>query len=193
MSYARIEEVSDSDSDPSEAAISDFDDFDERDILKARPSQILPPAKPSEHLIDPAAIPQNIPQPFTANDGTQFQSTTDDSKYKDFQCLYPVYFDKNRSRAEGRRVGKENAVENPLAREIVAACGRLRLETLFEPAKIHPKDWSNPGRVKVKVKGANNPLVNNSESSLFPILTVFLLLYGFIKLINHDQNTTSTC
>jgi signal recognition particle subunit SRP19 len=176
MSHARIEEVSDSDSDPAEGDISDLDDFDEREILKARPSQVQPPTpKPSSHLIDPSAIPVQRQGPVTGHDGTQFQTTQDDSKYKDFQCLYPVYFDKNRSRAQGRRVGKENAVENPLAREIVAACGRLRLETLFEPAKLHPKDWSNPGRVKVKLKGSNNPLVNNSE------LPHVDIIYGSVK------------
>lgn len=163
MSHARIEEVSDSDSDPAEGNISDLDDFDEREILKARPSQVRPPTpNPSSHLIDPSTIPSQRQGPIVDHNGTQFQTTKDDSKYKDFQCLYPVYFDKNRSRAQGRRVGKENAVENPLAREIVMACGRLRLETLFEPTKLHPKDWGNPGRVKVKLKGSNNPLVKNS-------------------------------
>ncbi len=164
MSHAQIEEVSDSDSDPAEGDISNLDDFDEREILKARPSQVQAPTlKPSSHLIDPSTIPAQRQGAVTGNDGTQFQTTQDDSKYKNFQCLYPVYFDKNRSRAQGRRVGTEDAVENPLAREIVAACGRLRLETLFEPAKLHPKDWSNPGRIKVKLKGSNNPLVNNSK------------------------------
>jgi signal recognition particle subunit SRP19 len=172
MSHARIEEVSDSESDPAEGNISDLDDFDEREILKVRPSQVPAPQPPSSHLIDPSSIPASQgPRTTIGQDGTQFQSTTDDSKYKDFQCIYPVYFDKTRSRAQGRRVGKENAVENPLAREIVAACMILRLETLFEPAKLHPKDWSNPGRVKVKVKGARNPLVNNSKSAM----TKFLL------------------
>ena len=165
MSHARIEEVSDSDSDPAEGNISDLDDFDEREILKARPSQVpAPKPAPSSHLIDPSSIPGSQGLRTTiGSDGTQFQSTTDDSKYKDFQCIYPVFFDKTRSRAQGRRVGRNNAVENPLAREIVAACMLLRLETLFEPAKLHPKDWSNPGRVKVKLKGARNPLVNNSK------------------------------
>jgi signal recognition particle subunit SRP19 len=188
MSHARIEEVSDSDSDPSEGNISDLDDFDEREILKARqptfdPDRILPPQlsgatkahapaipqasaqPPRSRFINPSQIPSQARGPVPEADGTAFQNTTDDSRYKDFQCIYPIYFDAGRSRAEGRRVGKENAVANPLAREIVTACGRLRLETLFEPAKFHPKDWSNPGRVKVKVKGANNPLVNNSTSS----------------------------
>lgn len=65
-------------------------------------------------------------------------------------------------------VGKELAVENPLAREIVNACGRLRLETLFEPAKCHPRDWANPGRVKVKLRGGNNSSIKNSMC--FPLL-----------------------
>jgi signal recognition particle subunit SRP19 len=164
MSHARIEEVSDSDSDPSEGNISDLEDFDEREILKARPSQVAAPTlPPSSHLINPNSVPAPRNHSVTGHDGIQFKSTTDDSKYKDFQCIYPVYFDKTRSRAQGRRVGKENAVENPLAREIVDACGKLMLETLFEPAKLHPKDWSNPGRVKVKVKGAKNPMVKSSE------------------------------
>ncbi len=59
-------------------------------------------------------------------------------------------------------VGKELAVENPLAREIVNACGRLGLETLFEPTKIHPRDWANPGRVKIKLKGGRNSNIKNS-------------------------------
>lgn len=162
MSHARIEEVSDSDSDPSEG---DIDDFDDIDIIR----RVAPPPQsqstPNHHL-----SPSNIPAQWTAPDGTQFKSAEDDSKYKDFQCIYPVYFDKARSRAEGRRIGIKHAVENPLAREIVEACGRLRLETLFEPAKIHPKDWANPGRVKVRVKGANgglaNPMVKNSMWTL---------------------------
>lgn len=164
MSHARIEEVSDSDevSDPSEG---DIEEFDEREILKQRPSQVQPPTtKPSSSLIEPSDISstRNIPQAGVDTDGTKFQHTVDDSKYKDFQCIYPVYFDKSRSRHRGRRVGLELAVENPMAREIVAACGKWRLEILFEPAKCHPKDWANPGRVKVKLRGGNNPIVKNS-------------------------------
>ena len=170
MSHARIEEVSDSDSDPSEGNLSDYvDDFDERFPIqqKAAPAKPAPKPTPSQaqqSLINPQQIPTG---PIIASDGTQFQPTTDDSKYKDFQCLYPIYFDKNRTRAEGRRVGLDMAVVNPLARDIVTACGRLRLETLFEPAKSHPKDWANPGRVKVRVKGADNPTV---KSSMLPLV-----------------------
>ena len=180
MSHARIEEVSDSDleaSDPSEGDIDEF--FDEREILKARtgPTQARE-QPPSPSLINPSHIPSfSNPNISTGADGAQFHSTTDDSKYKDFQCVYPVYFDKSRSRGEGRRVGVDQAVENPMAREIVAACGRMGLETLFEPAKCHPKDWANPGRVKIKLKGGNAGGVKNSMCILFAFPSRFLLAF----------------
>jgi signal recognition particle subunit SRP19 len=68
-----------------------------------------------------------------------------------------VYFDITRSRALGRKVSKELAVENPLAREIADACGSLGLKAVFEPGKTHPKDWSNPGRVRVLLKEDGEP------------------------------------
>ena len=49
-------------------------------------------------------------------------------------------------------MGAERAVKNPLAREIVDACQRLGLEVVFEPGKVHPKDWANPGRVRVGLR-----------------------------------------
>jgi signal recognition particle subunit SRP19 len=165
MSHARIEEVSDSepeyDSDPSE---DDIEEFDEREIIKARAPKAAPaPRAAHPSLLDPSAVPS------VAKDGIAFQSTADEAKYKDFQCIYPIYFDRNRTRKEGRRVGTEGAVENPLAREIVAACGKLGLETLFEPTKMHPKDWANPGRVKVKLKGGQTNVITNSS---FPLMSV---------------------
>lgn len=168
MSHARIEEVSDSDldSDPSEGDISDVDsELGERDILKQRSASGPRTSQASApSIINRANIPSSAgPRVQKSSDGTFFAEAEEPSKYKDFQCIYPVYFDKNRSRKEGRRVGIEGAVENPLAREIVAACGKLRLESLFEPQKLHPKDWANPGRVKIKLKGGQNSTIKNSE------------------------------
>jgi len=177
MSHARIEEVEDSDvaSDPSEADISDVaSDFSDRDIIKAKaaPSR-APPQNAKAAQINPSNIPFSASnaQITTAPDGTMFKSTKDSSKYKDFQCIYPIYFDATRSRAEGRRVGKKFAVKNPIAREIVAACSRLRIETLFEPLKTHPKDWANPGRVKVNIK--SNPAIKNKHH-LYTLITTHL-------------------
>jgi signal recognition particle subunit SRP19 len=131
--HARIEEVSDSDSDP--------------DIMD--PSAF---ASPSSALIDPANIPS------TTTQAQPPRRQYDPSKSKRWTCLYPIYFDAAKTRAEGRRVGKEQAVENPLARTIAAAVAEQGLNVVFEPGKIHPKDWANPGRVKIELKSEDGKL-----------------------------------
>ena len=66
-------------------------------------------------------------------------------------------------------MGKEQAVKNPLARTIVDAVAQLGLNVVFEATKMHPKDWANPGRIKIELKGEDGKLkrgnVKNSSSS----------------------------
>lgn len=135
--HARIEEVSDSDpdSDPSEMDPSEF------------ASSIIRPAN-----IPPPGTRQAPPPPQTLQPQFRAPTSADTDRHKHWQCLYPVYFDATRTRAEGRRVGQALAVENPLAREIVDAVAGLGLDIVFEPGKMHPKDWGNPGRVRILVK-----------------------------------------
>ena len=149
MSHPRVEEVSDSDdaiSDPEEV---DLDDFADSDILRQRNPAAAAPL-PASRAAATVPAPSNTQQPTT------LPSSSDRAQYADYQCLYPVYFDAGRSRAQGRRVSSDLAVRDPLAREIANACSRLRLPTLLEPDKTHPKDWANPGRVKVGLKKHNN-------------------------------------
>lgn len=156
MSHPRIEEVEDSDVEMSDPSEGDIDDFDETDILRARTtpsSSTTANNNPRAHLLNPSQIPSvaaGAPGQFVPPQPT---TTTDAKAYAHFHCLYPVYFDATRTRAQGRRVSSALAVPNPLAREIVNACRDLRLQTLFEPEKMHPKDWANPGRVKVAPLG----------------------------------------
>lgn len=156
MSHARIEEVSESDEDMSDPSEGDIDDFADTDIIR----QIQPKAKPVA-----AQQPTQSQRPFQqssnpminpANLGPQ-QPQIKPEDIKDYQCLYPCYFDASRSRAEGRRVPASLAVQNPLAREIATACAQLRLQPVFEAHKIHPKDWANPGRVRLPLKDGDNP------------------------------------
>ena len=65
-------------------------------------------------------------------------------------------------------MGKELAVKNPLAREIADAAIGLGLEVVLEVGKMHPKDWANPGRVKVGLKEGKGGVrgVKNSELGL---------------------------
>lgn len=67
-------------------------------------------------------------------------------------------------------MSKEVAVQWPIAEFMAQACGMLNVEAVFEPNKSHPKDWANPGRVKVHLRGEDGqPLsssIKNSESRL---------------------------
>lgn len=185
MSHPRIEEVEESDVEMSDPSEGDIDDFVESDILRPRnnpadafasksfpirmpPAGSNPPrassAAAKSHILQPSQIPTVSSGPPTAgglapSPSTSIPTTADRKAYAAYQCLYPVYFDASRTRAEGRRVSADLAVPSPLAREIVNACRDLRLQTVFEPDKMHPKDWANPGRVKVQLK----PVVNNNS------------------------------
>ncbi|KAI2783973.1 signal recognition particle, SRP19 subunit [Daldinia loculata] len=157
MSHPRIEEVSDSDlSDPSEG---DIEDFLETDILRQKAPATTPsPSFPSSSSNNNNPIP-TLQHPSSVPQAQQVQA----SDIKDYQMLYPVYFDLTRTRAQGRRVSKSLAVKNPLAREIAAACAALRLSPVFEAHRVHPKDWANPGRVRVKLsKGTSTGNTNTN-------------------------------
>lgn len=158
--HAQIEEVSDSD--PEEIAPS----YDSDEDL------------PSNAIISPVNIPTRAePQPQQQQQQMPMPSMPVPEPQREiprhFSCLYPVYFDKTRSRAEGRKVGAELAVENPLARDIVDAVQMLGLNAGLEPEKLHPKDWANPGRVRVQVKNEDgqlaNPKIKNS-TWLIPLM-----------------------
>ena len=111
-----------------------------------------------------------MPQRMTEQERLRVESERIE-RTKHYQCIYPVYFDSTRSREEGRRVKKEDAVPNPLAREIIDALSHIGnsmnipLQIVFEPHKGHPKDWGNPGRVRVLVKKDGKPVSNKIQNS----------------------------
>lgn len=158
--HAQVEEVYDSDPDEVFPSDSTPSNFTNESLLSAAG---ISPQGASSIPMRPAPEPRReIP--------------------KHYQCLYPVYFDKSRTRAEGRKVGAELAVENPLARDIVDAAQMLGLQVGFEPEKLHPKDWANPGRVRVLLKDEDgklaNPQIKNSAFSFYsPALLAFILFY----------------
>ncbi|CCG85075.1 protein of unknown function [Taphrina deformans PYCC 5710] len=76
----------------------------------------------------------------------------DTAQFKKWSCLYPIYFDATKTTKQGRRVGLDQAVKNPLAKAIADAGKVLGFSIVFEPQKCHPADWSNPGRVRVEFK-----------------------------------------
>lgn len=135
---AQVEEVSDSD-----------------------PEEVVPSLVSNDTIIRPAEVPTGSSTSMPMRPAPEIRREIP----KHYQCLYPIYFDKRRSRAEGRKVGTELAVENPLARDIVDAVQMLGLTAGLEPEKLHPKDWANPGRVRVLLKEdgkSTNPNIKNS-------------------------------
>ncbi|CZT23915.1 related to signal recognition particle protein Sec65 [Ramularia collo-cygni] len=176
MSNPRIEEVEDDDivDDPEEM------DLDEFDFAKPQKGSLQTTADAEDDDEDEDDVVQQmlsgqmqrggtgttqVPQmPRMDNKERERYQREQMEKSKNYQSLYPVYFDSTRSREEGRRVRKEDAIPNPLAREIVDALSHIgatvgvALQIVFEPTKTHPKDWANPGRVKVLIKRDGKPI-----------------------------------
>ncbi|KAJ7512506.1 signal recognition particle, SRP19 subunit [Mycena galericulata] len=89
-------------------------------------------------------------------------TSTDTTPYKNWTCIYPIYLDAKRPYGTGqRRVPRERAVWWPLSKDIADATSALGLGTLHEVDKAHPRDWENPGRVRVQWK-KDGRLVNPS-------------------------------
>ncbi|KAF2756951.1 signal recognition particle, SRP19 subunit [Pseudovirgaria hyperparasitica] len=173
MSHARVEEVSDSD--PDEMDIADFD---------PRGAILQPASLPNPSSSSLSSGPSFAQPPMQAQ--AQFRpdaarEAEQAARSKNWQCIYPVYFDASRTRAEGRRVGKNRAVQNPLARELIDALQVQApgLEIVFEPGKIHPKDWANPGRVRVCVKQEGKSVVRGVQNKhhLYNLISDYLLLH----------------
>lgn len=150
MSYhPRIEEVSDSD--PEEMDIEELDSTPMTNNSIIEPRNIPSQASPTPAQMNAPKVIQAQPQ--------------DHERAKRWQVLYPLYFDSARSRADGRRVGMKHAIPNPLAREIVDAVQMLGLKTMFEPEKTHPKDWSNPGRVRILIREVGKNVTRHVKNS----------------------------
>ena len=50
-------------------------------------------------------------------------------------------------------MAKSLAVTNPLATEIADAARTAGLDVRLEVERTHPRDWANPGRARVDLKG----------------------------------------
>lgn len=161
MSNPRIEEVDSDASDPDEMDLDAFDFARPQGTLGQTNTNPQPQMSPEamQSLLAQQGQHQTAQQiPRMSDAERERLQREQQQKSKNYQCIYPVYFDSSRSREDGRRVGKANAVNNPLARDIVDALQsigqdlNLPLQIVIEPSKCHPKDWANPGRVRVLVK-----------------------------------------
>ncbi|KAF8329560.1 signal recognition particle, SRP19 subunit [Cantharellus anzutake] len=81
------------------------------------------------------------------------KEVNDTTPYKTWTCVYPIYIDAKQPYGTGRRrVAREKSCWWPHSQLIADAARSLRLPVFHEPTKCHPRDWANPGRVKVLFK-----------------------------------------
>ncbi|KAF9226358.1 signal recognition particle, SRP19 subunit [Gyrodon lividus] len=112
------------------------------------------------------------PAPLAPSDKPPSNTITDITPYKKWTCIYPIYIDAKRPYGKGeRRIAREKSVWWPLSKDIADVTNRLGLGTLHEINKSHPRDWENPGRVRVQwkkdgrlVNGAIKTSVSSSSS-----------------------------
>lgn len=73
-----------------------------------------------------------------------------------YLVIYPEYFDKLRSRGQGRRVPLNLADDKPTLKKLVKACEVLKYEFVIEPEKAYPGNWEmKQGRVLIRINKQN--------------------------------------
>jgi len=117
----RFEEVED-DVDPEELELPEFGGYS-------------PTASSSAFLSS-----NDFPQPSTGgmppSSNTAFKphmiSQAELQQFKNWSCIYPIYFDVSRSLQEGRKVPLKSAMKNPMAKDLAEACASLGIQSVFE-------------------------------------------------------------
>lgn len=62
--------------------------------------------------------------------------------------IWPAYLDSNKTKSEGRKIPKQQAVSSPKLREITQAAKKLRLNPSVEKYKSYPPSWwEGSGRI----------------------------------------------
>ncbi|CAF1079481.1 unnamed protein product [Rotaria magnacalcarata] len=80
-----------------------------------------------------------------------------------FVCIYPAYINAKKTRAQGRRVGKAKAIDNPSVNEIRDILENAGLKVVAETNRLYCREESREpqyrGRVRVQLKNADGILL----------------------------------
>jgi signal recognition particle subunit SRP19 len=88
---------------------------------------------------------------------------------KDKFVIWPIYFDVNRSRIEGRMVSLKDAVNEPDLDMVITAAIKSGYKPEIEREKKHPKTWHQPeaaGRILVAKNGSKSAILRKIAGSL---------------------------
>ena len=64
--------------------------------------------------------------------------------------IWPAYLDASRTRGEGRRIPRSNAVEEPTIDEIAQAVQQVGYDAVIDREAIYPREYESRGRVLVQ-------------------------------------------
>jgi len=64
--------------------------------------------------------------------------------------IWPAYLDADRTRAEGRRVSRDEAVQSPTVDEIAEAVQQVGYDAVIERDATYPREYEPRGRVLVQ-------------------------------------------
>ncbi|PPQ91234.1 hypothetical protein CVT25_000089 [Psilocybe cyanescens] len=134
------------------------------DEFEPRGSQRAGPASPTRYQASAESTSRGSDPTSNTN------RVTDITPYKNWSCIYPIYIDAKRPYGRGqRRIERAKSLWFPLSKDIADAASHLGLGTLHEVNKAHPRDWENPGRVRVQWKKDGrlvNPAIKTKKQLL---------------------------
>ena len=73
--------------------------------------------------------------------------------------IWPAYLDASKTRAEGRRVSRDQAVDEPTVDEIAKAVQQVGYDAVIERDMTYPREYEPRGRVLVQ--GADDATKND--------------------------------
>ncbi len=88
----------------------------------------------------------------------------------DNAIIWPIYFDVNKSKSDGRRVPKNLAVNSPKILEIKEAADKLGLQNEVNPTAGYPRTpWAKLGMLSVKKDEPKEQIVLKLAKQLIKI------------------------
>lgn len=76
---------------------------------------------------------------------------------KDKLVIWPNYIDAQKSKREGRRIPKSDAIASPTLGEIQGAAEKLELHPVLEKEKAYPREWwGAKGRILIEKNKQKN-------------------------------------
>ena len=100
-----------------------------------------------------------------------FAETRKHSERSRWICIYPAYLNSKKSVAEGRKIPKVKAVENPTLNEIKDVLNSAGFQIELEPGKVYPRELNkydnfSRGRLRVQLKNDDGtPVKPNFKDS----------------------------